>query len=152
MYIFSNSRSKCIQPKETFTVFQNCVEDWIEKKSSMGPIMLAGPCQLFSSCPPAVGTNWGFKVKLWIISLSVMQQVMETVMRRLKLTAAENTWRWCGSNGIPSWTAELLLSLCWKKLRRFLNGDMGGTDEGIRWRNTGWRGRGGEYAVTQILH
>lgn len=41
--------------------------------------------------PPTAATNWGFKVKLWMISLSVMQQVMETAMSRLKLTAAENT-------------------------------------------------------------
>lgn len=126
-------------PKKLLQSFKS-VKIAYGKKSSMGPIMRAVTWQFFKqSPPPTAATNWGFKVKLWMISLSVMQQVMETAMSRLKLTAAENTWRWSGSNGLPGRTAELLLSLlCGRKLRRFLNGEYG---------RDGWRDKVKEHGM-----
>lgn len=53
---------------------------------------------------------------------------MGTVMRGLKLIAAETTSRWSDGNWAPSWTAErrlMLFILYWKGLRRFLNGKNG---------------------------
>lgn len=139
MFQFSNGRCKYTHAKETFTIFQIC-ENCVWKEKLDGTNHASSYVTILQTvAPPTAATNWGFKVKLWMISLSVMQQVMETAMSRLKLTAAENTWRWSGSNGLPGRTAELLLSLlCGRKLRRFLNGEYG---------RDGWRDKVKEHGM-----